>query len=175
MKALLESLNASITQLIDILDILAKLSKDIQDTLYIEKNIGQHIRHINDHFMAVKNGCSTEVIDYNSRNRGVSIETKMSSAHKQMLSLCAWIDSLRKNASATEFDKNIKIRSEIDCFKTTNQTFKSTIARELLYLINHTIHHAAHIGLICRNEGIDIPLNTGMAPCTMSFLRAKQA
>ena len=125
--------------------------------------------------MAVKNGFSIDVIDYNNRNRGTDIEVQMSSAYKQMLALSEWIDFLDENYSTAEFNKSIKIISEIDCFKTTNQTFKSTIARELLYLINHTIHHAAHIALICRNEGVEIPLNTGMAPCTMTFLRAKQA
>ena len=70
-------------------------------------------------------------------------------------------------------NQDIQVYSEIDCLQTQNMTFKSSVAREFLYLINHTIHHAAHISLIASQHNVEIPLNTGMAPCTMTFLRSQ--
>lgn len=169
---LLKSIKQSLDQILVIVDQLKSLNEIKQQYLYCELNIGKHVRHINDHFLALKHGINTGVIDYNRRNRGTTIETNIDTALTDIQQLITWLENYENSTNDEEIHKPIKIFSEIDCLNTINQQFNSTIARELLYLINHTIHHAAHIGLIAKNQGIEIPLNTGMAPCTMTFLRA---
>jgi uncharacterized damage-inducible protein DinB len=172
---LLKSLKQSIDQIIAIVDQLQSLNEIKQQYLYCELHIGKHIRHINDHFLALIHGINIGVIDYNRRNRGTAIETKIDVALSELQQLIIWLENYENTTDHEQRHKSIKIFSEIDCLHTINQEFDSTVARELLYLINHTIHHAAHIGLIAKNQGIEIPLNTGMAPCTMTFLRANNS
>ena len=47
----------------------------------------------------------------------------------------------------------------------------SNYARELLYLINHAIHHVAIIKLILEHNGVSVPSYIGLAPGTASYLR----
>ncbi len=167
MKLLLDSLTLSLSQISAILEQLQLLSKDKRNYLYQDLNIGNHVRHVIDHCIAVKDGISSGRIDYNNRNRGTHIESKSQQALNALNEFAKWVNNCEQNCT----DKEMLIKSEIDCLQTRNQEFKSSLSRELLYLINHTIHHAAHIGLICKHQEVEIPLHTGMAPCTMSFLR----
>jgi hypothetical protein len=169
---LLDSIKQSLNQIITSLEQIHKQSTLKQQYLYCELNIGKHVRHINDHFLAVKQGLVTGIIDYNGRNRGTDIETNSDIALQQIHDLISWIDTDIGKFNEKEINKQIKIFSEIDCQETQSMEFSSTIAREFLYLINHTIHHAAHIALIAKYHDVEIPLNTGMAPCTMTYLRA---
>jgi uncharacterized damage-inducible protein DinB len=172
MKVLLKSVKTSLEQIIAIVDALHTLPKTRLDNLYTEQNIGKHIRHISDHFYAVKHGIISDMINYNERNRGTNIETDSISAVNQLNELIGWLDGINNQYNDESIHQEVMIYSEVDCLQTLSMKFKSSLARELLYLINHTIHHAAHIGLICQRNGIEIPLNTGMAPCTMTYLRA---
>lgn len=167
-----KSIYQALNQIVNIVKSLQDLTHTKHDYLYSELNIGNHIRHINDHFFALIEGSRTGVIDYNTRNRGTAIETNSNIALDQLHQILNWIEESKNSHTKDDLNKDIKIISEIDCLQTQSMEFYSNIARELLYLINHTIHHTAHIGLIAKNQGIKIPLDTGMAPCTMTFLRA---
>jgi len=65
----------------------------------------------------------------------------------------------------------LRVRSEICCDQEISLEFESNLARELLYLINHTIHHAAYMKLIAEKNGVDIEDTVGLAPSTSTFLR----
>jgi uncharacterized damage-inducible protein DinB len=45
-------------------------------------------------------------------------------------------------------------------------TGMSTLARELAFVLNHTIHHQAMIGLLASLHGCDVPDGFGYAPST---------
>ena len=68
-------------------------------------------------------------------------------------------------------ERNISVISEIDVSDTQNETYASNIRRELLYLINHTLHHAAYIKLLAQQSGITLSSHIGVAPSTASHLR----
>lgn len=165
---LLNSVKQTLSQVTYIIDKIQDLSVSEKQYLYCKLNIGSHIRHINDHFLAVKQGMETGLIDYNSRNRGSKIESDAQLALGVLDDLHEWIDSCDFEA----MNSDIRVLSEINTVQTESLEFQSSLAREFLYLINHTIHHTAHIGLIARNQGIDIPIDSGLAPCTKTFLRA---
>lgn len=161
----------SLNQVIDIIESIQKLPKSNLQNPYSTLNIGNHIRHICDHYFALKSGIEKGIVDYNNRSRGSKIETDCIVGLAKLKLITKWIDVIQNTFSQKEQTKRIKVISEIDCLLTQSMKFDSNIAREFLYLINHTIHHAAHIGLILKHHGIEVPLNTGMAPCTMSYLR----
>lgn len=161
----------SLNQVIDIIEGIQKLPKEKLENPYFALNIGNHVRHIFDHYLALKTGVEQGVVNYNNRSRGSKIESDSNVGLAKLKLLIEWIEVVKKNHSPKKLEGKIKVLSEIDCLQTQSMEFDSNIARELLYLINHTIHHAAHIGLILKHHGIEVPLNAGMAPCTMSFLR----
>ncbi len=174
-RMLHKSIHQALNQVINIVNSLQDLTQTKHDYLYNELNIGNHIRHINDHFFALMEGSRIGIIDYNTRNRGSAIETDSNIAIQQVNQILDWIEVSENSHTKDDLNKAIKIISEIDCIQTQSMEFSSNIARELLYLINHTIHHTAHIGLIAKNNGIEIPLDVGMAPCTMTFLRTSNS
>lgn len=172
---LLNSTRTALQQIVSVIEIVLSLNPIKKDYLYIECNLGKHIRHICDHFLALKHGIITQLVDYNRRNRGTKIEHDSDVALIQLMEIIDWLDSYETNTNVIDLNQEIQVFSEIDCLQTQNMTFKSNIAREFLYLINHTIHHAAHITIIANQQGVEIPQNTGMAPCTMSFLRSQNS
>jgi uncharacterized damage-inducible protein DinB len=170
---LLNSTKTALQQIVSVIEVVQSLNSIKKDYLYIECNLGKHVRHICDHFLALKHGMNTKLVDYNRRNRGTDVETKSGVALSQLQDLITWIELCESRLSSHQMNQDIQVYSEIDCLQTQNMTFKSSVAREFLYLINHTIHHAAHISLIASQHNVEIPLNTGMAPCTMTFLRSQ--
>ncbi len=142
---------------------------------YYELNIGRHIRHITDHYLAFVKavdelkpnlGNKKIKIDYNLRNRESTIETSPLAAQ-------ACLKTLKLSLSSLNFDllSAVEVSSEINCFHTQNHLFSSNLERELLYLINHTIHHLAYIALLAKNTEISLPSSIGIAPSTLSYLR----
>lgn len=164
---LLNSVNQTLLQVKEIIETIQKLPPKNKAHMYCELNIGNHIRHINDHFLAVKQGITSGTIDYNLRNRGSKIETDAHVALNVLDELQDWVNSI----DVKQLDSNIQVFSEVNSVQTESLEFKSSLAREFLYLINHTIHHTAHVGLIARNQGINIPIDSGLAPCTRTFMR----
>jgi len=170
---LLNSTKTALQQIVRVVEMIQNTNTIKKNYLYSECNIGKHIRHICDHFLALKQGISTHLVDYNIRNRGTEIEINCDVAMMQLQELIDWLDLCENKTIGIDLNQDIQVYSEIDCSQTQNMTFRSNIAREFLYLINHTIHHAAHITIIAYHHGVNIPIHTGMAPCTMTHLRTK--
>jgi hypothetical protein len=84
---------------------------------------------------------------------------------KQLLS---WLSSLGDE------NQQLIVLSEIDCDESISEKFYSNREREMLYLINHTIHHAAYIKLVAEKYGVKLPDEIGIAPCTASFFREER-
>jgi hypothetical protein len=50
----------------------------------------------------------------------------------------------------------------------------STVARELQYLLSHTIHHHALIGTICASLAVALPKDFGIALSTLKYRHQTQ-
>ena len=157
MKPLHESCTSSLSEIRFIIE-------HIEDN-YKNSEISQHVRHIVDHFLALKNGLKNNCVNYNQRDRNGQTESDAAFATEIIDNLINWIASLET--------KNTKIAviSEINCNQEEIGTFQSNRDRELLFLLNHTIHHAAYIKLLAKHQGIKLPENIGMAPATATYLR----
>ena len=155
----------ALEQLNEILVELEKMPRQLADNVYREGNIGQHMRHVFDHMLAIKFAIADGVVDYDKRDRGNEVETDRLMASQQLSLLSLWIKT-------EDFDNHrVAVISEIDCDNTQRMRFDSNLNREILYVINHTIHHAAHIKLVLAQFGITLPAHIGIAPGTASFNR----
>lgn len=135
------------------------------DALYVEAAAGRHLRHVFDHYHALRAGLESGCIDYNERRRESAEESCRKAASAQLEALVLWV------LSAEIGNRAVTILSEVDCDETASMAFDSNLHRELLYVFNHSIHHAAHIRLALQQRGMTLPGNIGIAPCTATWHR----
>ncbi|WP_320823888.1 DinB family protein [Reinekea sp.] len=130
--------------------------------------IGEHVRHVLDHYRAFQAGMVSDCIDYNYRTRNSIEETDPLIALQHIDGLIEWL------AGNALMPATIQVISEINLQDSQSETMLSTPARELLYLINHSIHHMAYAALLAKTNGITVPAYIGLAPSTVNFHRSTQ-
>ncbi|MCI0517236.1 MAG: hypothetical protein L0Y45_05310 [Woeseiaceae bacterium] len=166
MKKLPECTIEALQQLRELIVAVQNSGRPADDT-YASSGIGRHVRHVIDHFRALAAGIECGVIDYNVRSRNSAIERDPERGLIEIFKLSEWLDTLQTG------DAPVSVISEISCHLTENQEFRSNVNRELLYLINHTIHHVAYAALLARSCGVECREAIGFAPATASFLRQR--
>ena len=124
-------------------------------------SIGQHIRHVIEFYQCMIIGYSTNTINYDKRVRDKMIEESREFAI-QCFNKCLFDiknSDLKKVLSLELFYGN-----ENDVTR-----LSTTFEREIVYNIEHTIHHMAliKIGLKEINDAIEIPNEFGVAVSTI--------
>ena len=144
----------------------AQSASSAGSNLYAEFGLGCHVRHVADHFRALEAGIESGVVDYNQRRRECALEHNAEAGLTEIRELIEWLVQIDLHAGSV-----IAIESEISCHRTEMRRCNSTLDRELLHLINHTIHHAAYAALLLRQRGLKPDQSVGYAPATSSYLR----
>jgi len=122
-------------------DLLSKIKQnDYQRTpgILSGASVGQHIRHILEFYLLLVNGSSDRIISYDKRKRDVRLETDISFALTTADNLVTEIETLNLS------DK-IKLDADYTSLGESPNLIESTLARELAYCIEHSIHHQAII------------------------------
>lgn len=130
-------------------------------------SIGRHVRHVLDHYIAFQSGFESGEVDYDMRSRDSVVEKDSALARQHIMSVIDWIKS-----QVTQ-DKPIDMKTEVSVNNQESIVVKSTLQRELIYLLNHTLHHAAYVSLMLRKLGVTIDKHIGVAPATQSYLRSE--
>ncbi|MES1256086.1 MAG: DinB family protein [Acidobacteriota bacterium] len=124
-------------------------------------SIGEHVRHAIDHIGALVGGRSATILSYDRRERGGAVEWDPGAALRQ---LCRVKAALAQWA-AQAVDAPIQVVSQVSPSGAV-VTGWSTVARELAFVISHTIHHQALIALLLEAQGLVAPDRFGYAPST---------
>lgn len=129
-------------------------------------SIGKHVRHILDLFDCLILGSETGLIEYDNRRRAIEFEVSNELAQEKIVSIISMIQDLDLNRLVT-----LKQNLANESLEITTQ-----IQRELLYNIDHTVHHLAIIRIATQHHfpEISIPENFGIAFSTLRY-REKQA
>jgi len=128
-------------------------------------SIGQHYRHVLEHFQCLINGLPVGEVNYDARQRNPRIENEAAFATTAtgdvLNTLQTWTDATLGHycASVSSVAYSSAAPSRID----------SNIARELAYCIGHAIHHYAIIRLVCNEVGVSVPAEFGYAPSTIKY------
>lgn len=118
--------------------------------------IGQHTRHIIELFQCLLAGYNTGIVNYDKRKRDNAIETDRMLAIKYMADIVAGIE---------QPDVDISLESSA-----LSEVIRSNFYRELLYNLEHTIHHMALIRVaINQLTDIVVPDSFGVAPSTIQY------
>jgi uncharacterized damage-inducible protein DinB len=126
--------------------------------------VGAHIRHILDRFHCFLSGLSTATIDYDDRKRDKSIENNLDAAAFALASVA------RRIESTEVLDATIGVRESVHHLGPA-VTMPSTVGRELMGLVTHSIHHLAIIALIVKSYGYETDSDFGKAPPTILYER----
>lgn len=127
-------------------------------------SIGEHWRHVIEHFDCFANGLVTGKVDYTARCRNQRLGLDLRFASESAQSLLTGL--LRFNP---EPDTTLLVRHEPG---NTSGFFDSSVGRELEFLFSHTAHHFATIAIALVALGIERPEGFGLAESTRQFLAA---
>jgi hypothetical protein len=137
--------------------------------------VGGHLRHILEFYECFLGGLETMRIDYDSRKRDNTIATSRQAASARITAI---VNDLQTNPLLRK-EALLLVRAEdAEELALTDPFLPSSIARELLTLSSHTIHHFALIAMTLRAHGVEIHPDFGMAPSTLSHrekIRAAEA
>jgi hypothetical protein len=129
-------------------------------------SIGQHLRHTLEFFFCFKSGCETGVINYDKRAHDKLIETDKFLALHAIAGVSDFLKNLKEN---TTLMLEARYDSQVDF---TN--IITNVSRELVYNIEHAVHHMAIMKIGIREVApyIDLPANFGIAASTVQHQRA---
>ena len=127
----------------------------------VSGTIGEHIRHCLDHFSTLLSAGPSGTLSYDHRQRGTAIETEPSAALQQILRLKAALERW----PVRSLDQPIRVSSMIAPGGESVVGW-STLARELAFVVNHTIHHQATIAVLLTLHGLAVPDRFGHSPST---------
>jgi hypothetical protein len=132
----------------------------------VEKPVGPHFRHVLEHYSCFLDGLRDRRIDYDARRREEHIERDRESAAGRIRDL---IDGLLALGGPGALDDEIAVRLDCGLGEEREQWSRSTVRRELHFLLSHTIHHYALIGLLLGALGIETGPDFGVAPSTLKY------
>ena len=84
----------------------------------------------------------------------------------------AQLEAIGERLERLEADREVRVRAECAPAETV-MWGGSSVVRELEFLLSHTVHHYALIGVICQLGGHKLPKDFGMAPSTLRYLQAQ--
>ncbi|MCK6456392.1 MAG: DinB family protein [Phycisphaerae bacterium] len=161
-----------VAPLIGMLRQLDKLLAATSNGQYVQKpvgvvpsSLGGHIRHCLDHVEALLVGTDTGEINYDHRERGTAVETDRLAARVVIRDLEERLASLDRRIIGRSVLVTAMVSGDRTYLRAT-----STVGRELLFVLSHTIHHDALLAAMCRTLGIPIPDRFGYAPATIAHL-----
>lgn len=145
----------------ELLDLVNQLSNEI----YVKPcealsnaTIGEHTRHIIEMFQCLENQYESGVVSYDKRERNLQIQTDTVFATTAIKIILSRIEKPNKEVSLEQ-----NIDNEI-------LSIKSNYKRELLYNLEHCIHHQALIKVALLHYGITgIDSNFGVARSTIEY------
>jgi uncharacterized damage-inducible protein DinB len=124
-------------------------------------SIGKHVRHIIELFQSLQNGYENGIINYDKRKRDTRIENEKQWA----LTL---LHEIRVDLNRS--DKELSLESSYDDDSTEVIYIKTNYNREIVYNLEHAIHHMALIRIgINEVSSIELPENFGVASSTVRY------
>src|SRR5438552_5502656 len=156
-KSVFVQLSESLHQLTD--EQYAQPSK----TLF-NATIGQHVRHIIELFICLENGYNRGEVNYEKRKRDLAIESNRDFANELLQKIYT---GLKKP------NKKLLLESNYDEDSAEGITVTTNYYREIIYNLEHTVHHMALIRVgINEISTIEVPDGFGVASSTIKYRKA---
>ncbi|MDZ7935922.1 MAG: hypothetical protein U5M51_13355 [Emticicia sp.] len=124
-------------------------------------SIGQHTRHVVEFYQCLLTGKSGGVVDYDARERNLLLENDLNFTINTL-------ETIEKNIVSIKNPTETILLSVSYCADNKDY-IETNFIREMIYLVEHSIHHYAliRIGLQENFPNINIPKNFGIAYSTI--------
>lgn len=155
---LLPSIHNSLNELVNLLNQLSDSEYSKQCPQLSNATIGEHTRHIIEMFQCLENFYDAGLVNYDNRERNTLIQTSTEFAKSKIVDIQNNLDKPNKKIELQQIIDGEEIRID------------SNYHRELLYNLEHCIHHQALIKVaILQCENIQIDTNFGVARSTIEY------
>jgi uncharacterized damage-inducible protein DinB len=157
-----------------ILDQLADLIQQVDAADFVRASetlsnstVGQHLRHTLEFFICFEQGYGQGVINYDKRAHDKLIESDKFIALATVRRIADFVRSLSEN-------KTLKLEVGYDTHKDDFVTIDTNATRELVYNIEHAVHHMAIIKIGIREVAtyVILPPDFGVAASTVRYKEA---
>jgi len=157
---------------VQVLEDLKSAIKQLSPTQYSQQipllynaSVGQHSRHIIEFFQCLEAQLSNGAICYDLRLRQLQIEQSPEVAIEAIGATLGWLRS-----TPTDCTLQLWVNHELDKDDEHNQ-IASSLIRELVFNVEHAIHHMAiiKIGLKLQSPEVELPEHFGVAPSTIRY------
>jgi hypothetical protein len=154
---------------LQILDQLTHLLHEIEENDYARPSealsnstVGQHLRHTLEFFVCFQTGYQTGVVNYDKRAHDKLIESD------KFIALGA-IQKITDFVSSLKVDRKLELEVGYDLVKEEFETVDTNAMRELVYNIEHAVHHMAIMKIGIREVAsyIKLPSDFGIAASTV--------
>lgn len=158
-----------------ILSDIEKFLRKVPMEIYTEKvpllsssSIGQHCRHMIEFFQCLVSQADEGCICYDKRQRNLTIETDPVFAAEQVVEVSRLLDEIPTDCS-------LKLIVDYSLSGTEKNSIESCFERELVYNIDHAIHHMAIIKICLKAIAPDfvLPEGFGVNPSTLRYRKVK--
>jgi len=161
-----------INQGIDLLTKMTDKEYALNNGSYFKSGVGKHFRHIIDHYISLLKSDYISV-NYDDRERDERIELNRSYAIDVMNDLISDLEDLQDYS--VKLDVELNVMSNEGLGEGNTSWSKSSVRRELQFLISHTVHHYALIAIILKTIGFALPDDFGVAPSTLKYEAERSA
>jgi hypothetical protein len=162
MSGIIENNKAIIFQLTDLIKQFSKEDYSLKLEVFNGASIGMHIRHILEFYTCFLEQKNNHQICYDNRKRQLKYEINTSVSIEKFEEIQSLINNL-------EINKLLKIKTNSGTEEDDNDFVNSSIGRELLYILDHAIHHMALIKIGIQLNFVNITFSDGfgIAPSTI--------
>jgi uncharacterized damage-inducible protein DinB len=132
--------------------------------------IGQHLRHTLEFFLCLEHGYAVGSVNYDKRNHDKLMESDKFIALASLRRIHDFISTLHEN-------RTMKLQVAFESDGEDWVTIESNYRRELVYNIEHAVHHMAIMKIGIREVApyIQLPADFGVAISTLRYKKANAA
>ena len=129
--------------------------------------VGQHLRHTLEFFICLEEGYQRGVVNYDKRAHDKLIETDKSFALATINRIGSFVEGLSENKSLT-------LEVSYDLQKDDFVVIDTNTTRELVYNVEHAVHHMAIMKIGIREIApyVSLPSDFGVAASTVRYKEA---
>jgi hypothetical protein len=164
-----------ITACTGILEQLTALLDEIDDADYCKPSpalsgstVGQHLRHTLEFFICLEQGFNNGIINYDKRSHDKVIEQNKNLAFET-------IQRIKNFVATIDLERNLKLEVNYNIEQDETEVLETTAKRELVYNIEHAVHHMAlmKIGIKEVASYVDLKKGFGVAASTIRYQDTK--
>ncbi|AQG78300.1 DinB family protein [Spirosoma montaniterrae] len=129
-------------------------------SVFSGSSLGQHVRHVLEFFQCLTAGLATGEVDYDARQRDRQLEQNLDYARQTLHRLRSMLNKL-------DAEKPLRLRQSYGIESVL--LVPTNVSRELVYNIEHAVHHMAlvRIGVQLYHPAIQLPQHFGVAHSTL--------